>query len=58
MPNNFGIWLVNQLTEIKTILTEARQSFDDDLKNERISKAKSKVEVLESFCDEVLNKKG
>lgn len=57
MTNDFGIWLVNQLKEIKTILTEARQSLDDDLKNERISKARSKVEVLESFCDEVLNKK-
>ena len=57
MSNDFGIWLVNQLREIKTILTEARQSLGDYLKNEKISKAKSKVEVLESFCDEVLNKK-
>ena len=57
MSNDFGIWLVNQLKEIKTILTEARQTCDEDLKNERMSKAKSKVEVLESFCDEMLNKK-
>ena len=28
MSNDFGMWLVNQLKEIKTILTEARQTYD------------------------------